>query len=63
METFPESKFVMQNTGKFTIYPAIADLPELFVSYFVKVLKVGYEIPRLEYYMSRGLCEVQIYQP
>lgn len=34
--------------------PYIEELPELFVSYFKEILRVGYQIPRLEYYMSNG---------
>lgn len=36
------------------IKPYIEELPELFVSYFKEILRVGYNIPRLEFYMSQG---------
>lgn len=43
------------------IDPYMEDLPELFRSYFVSILKVGYRIPRLEYYMTRGKYLLPIY--
>lgn len=49
-----ESAFVLRECGKLLIEPYIEELPELFVSYFKGILRVGYEIPRLEYYMSQG---------
>lgn len=48
------SAFVLNGSGKLLVEPYIEELPELFVSYFKKILRVGYEIPRLEYYMSQG---------
>lgn len=50
-----ESAFVLEEGGKIFIEPYIEDLPELYVSYFKEILKVGYKIPRLEYYMSQGI--------
>lgn len=50
-----ESAFVLNEGGKIFIEPYIEDLPELFVCYFKEILRVGYEIPRLEYYMSQGM--------
>lgn len=52
-----ESAFILEEGGKVFIEPYIEDLPELFVSYFKEILKVGDKIPRLEYYMSQGLCD------
>lgn len=49
-----ESATVLSEGGKLLVEPYIEDLPELFVSYFKQILQVGYEIPRLEYYMSQG---------
>lgn len=49
-----ESSFVLQESGKLLVKPYIEELPELFVSYFKEILRVGYQIPRLEYYMSNG---------
>lgn len=49
-----ESAFVLNESGKLLVEPYIEELPELFVSYFKQILQVGYEIPRLEYYMSHG---------
>lgn len=50
----PESAFVLKESGKMFLEPYMEQLPSLFVSYFKNILKVGYEIPRLEYYMSHG---------
>lgn len=50
----PESDFVLKESGKMFLEPYMEQLPNLFVSYFKNILKVGYEIPRLEYYMSHG---------
>ena len=49
-----ESAFVLKENGKLLVKPYIEELPELFVSYFKEILRVGYNIPRLEYYMSHG---------
>lgn len=51
------SAFVMKNNGKMFVDPFLENLPNLFVSYFVKILKVGYKIPRLEYYMTNGIYQ------
>lgn len=48
------ASFVLNNSGKMIIEPYMEELPELFKSYFVKILKVGYKIPRLEYYMTQN---------
>ena len=45
--------FIMNNSGKMIISPYMEEFPDLFKSYFVKILKVGYKIPRLEYYMTQ----------
>lgn len=49
-----QSAFVLDESGKLLVEPHMEELPELFVSYFKEILRVGYEIPRLEYYMSQG---------
>lgn len=49
----PESAFVLSESGKLLVKPYVEQLPDLFVSYFKEILKVGYKIPRLEYYMSQ----------
>lgn len=52
----------MKNEGKFFGFPYISELPELFTQIFKKILRVGYQIPRLEYFMSRGIIfGVEIY--
>jgi dynein heavy chain len=48
------ASFIMSNSGKMIIEPYMEELPDLFKSYFVKILKVGYKIPRLEYYMTQS---------
>lgn len=47
------ASFILNNSGKMIIEPYMEELPDLFKSYFVKILKVGYKIPRLEYYMTQ----------
>lgn len=47
------ASFILNNSGKMIIEPIMEELPDLFKSYFVKILKVGYKIPRLEYYMTQ----------
>lgn len=49
-----ESSFVLNESGKLLVEPYIEELPELFVSYFKSILRVGYELPRLEYFMTQG---------
>jgi dynein heavy chain len=48
------ASFIHNNSGKMIIEPYMEELPDLFKSYFVKILKVGYKIPRLEYYMTQN---------
>jgi dynein heavy chain len=48
------ASFILNNSGKMIISPYMEELPDLFQSYFVKILKVGYKIPRLEYYMTQN---------
>lgn len=50
---------MLQESGKLLVKPYIEELPELFVSYFKEILRVGYNIPRLEYYMSHGKHSLQ----
>jgi dynein heavy chain, axonemal len=47
------ASFILNNSGKMIIEPYMEELPDLFKSYFVKILKVGYKIPRIEYYMTQ----------
>lgn len=47
------TSFIMKSSGKIIIYPYMEELPDLFKSYLVKILKVGYKIPRLEYYLTQ----------
>lgn len=47
------ASFIVRNSGLMIIEPYMEELPELFQSYFVKILKVGYKIPRLEFYMTQ----------
>ncbi|XP_058823709.1 dynein axonemal heavy chain 3 [Topomyia yanbarensis] len=47
------TSFLMKSSGKIAIYPYMEELPDLFKNYFVKILKVGYKIPRLEYYLTQ----------
>lgn len=49
------ASFILNNSGKMIISPYMEELPDLFQSYFVKILKVGYKIPRLEYYMTQNV--------
>lgn len=49
---------MLKESGKLLVKPYIEELPELFVSYFKEILRVGYDIPRLEYYMSHGMLLV-----
>jgi hypothetical protein len=51
---FSES-FVITNSGKMIIDPYMQELPELFKSFFVQILHVGYLVPRLEYYLTKGI--------
>lgn len=53
------SSFVLKYGGKMFAEPYLETLPDLFVSYFVKILKVGYNIPRLEYYMTKSKTNSQ----
>lgn len=55
------SAFVLRESGKLLVKPYIEELPQLFVSYFKEILRVGYELPRLEYYMSQG--NIQLSSP
>lgn len=48
--------FVLQHSGKMFVEPYLETLPDLFVSYFVKIIKVGNQVPRMEYYMTRSKC-------
>lgn len=48
------AEFVLQHSGKMTVEPYLETLPDLFVSYFVKLIKVGNNVPRMEYYMTKS---------
>lgn len=49
------SQFTLKNSGKMLAEPMLETLPDLFVSYFVKLIKVGNNVPRMEYYMTAGM--------
>lgn len=49
-----EAKFILDNSGKMYIDPYMNDLEEQFMDYFKQILRVGYKIPRIEYFMSHG---------
>lgn len=51
--------FLLKNSGKMYIDPYMEDLEELFVKYFKKILRVGYKIPRMEYYMTKGMYWIE----
>lgn len=51
------SSFILKNCGKILAEPMLEKLPNLFVSYFVRLIKVGNHVPRMEYYMSGGKCD------
>lgn len=46
--------FVLRNSGKMFVEPYLETLPDLFVGFFVKLIKVGNNVPRMEYYMTKG---------
>lgn len=46
--------FIMKSSGRMIIEPYMEDLPDLFKSYFVNILRVGYKIPRLEHYLTKS---------
>lgn len=50
----PSASFVLKNSGKILAEPMLESLPNLFVSYFVKLIKVGINVPRMEYFMTAG---------
>lgn len=56
IEPEPIIEFLQFNWGKLHIFPYIDDLPELFIDLFKMILRVGYNIPRLEFIMSKGIC-------
>ncbi|XP_037881601.1 dynein heavy chain 3, axonemal [Glossina fuscipes] len=49
----PIIEFLQFNWGKLHIFPYVDDLPELFIDLFKMILRVGYNIPRLEFIMSK----------
>jgi len=44
----------MEHSYKLYIYPYMMELPGIIRDLFKHILRVGYEIPRLEYIMSGG---------
>lgn len=48
----PSVAFIIEHNGMLLVDPYIEELPEIFVNYFKKILQVGHEIPRMEYFMS-----------
>lgn len=57
----PTSSFALKNSGKILAEPMLETLPDLFVSYFVKIIKVGNNVPRMEYYMTAGRENLHIF--
>lgn len=51
----PSAEFVLKHSGKMMVEPYLETLPDLFVSYFVKLIKVGNNVPRMEYYMTKSM--------
>lgn len=54
----PKVSFIIKNNGKLLMTPYIEQLPEIFVDYFKCILRVGHEIPRMEYFMSGRADEI-----
>lgn len=52
------SSFALEYGGKMFAEPYLETLPDLFVSYVVKILKVGFKIPRIEYYMTKSMYKI-----
>lgn len=48
----PRVCFTIEHNGKLLVEPYIEELPEIFVNYFKSILRVGHDIPRMEYFMS-----------
>lgn len=44
----------MEHTNKLYVYPYMSELPAIIRDMFKNILRVGYEIPRLEFVMSNG---------
>lgn len=44
----------MEHTNKLYVYPYISELPAIIRDMFKYILRVGYDIPRLEFVMSNG---------
>ncbi|GAB0093009.1 Dynein heavy chain [Sergentomyia squamirostris] len=56
--TLNKVSFIIRHSGKIFVDPYMEELPDIFVNYFVKILKVGYNIPRMEYFMSQTSSEM-----
>uniref|UniRef100_A0A1B0EXW2 AAA+ ATPase domain-containing protein n=1 Tax=Lutzomyia longipalpis TaxID=7200 RepID=A0A1B0EXW2_LUTLO len=56
--TLTTVSFIIRHSGKIFVDPYMEELPDIFVNYFVKILKVGYNIPRMEYFMSQTSSEM-----
>lgn len=48
----PRVGFTIEHNGRLLVEPYIEQLPDIFVNYFKSILRVGEEIPRMEYFMS-----------
>lgn len=53
VESGKYAEFIINCSGRFYSEPVICDLPDLVVQCFHKILWVGENIPRLEYFVSR----------
>lgn len=54
----PRVEYTIEHHGKLRVEPYIELLPEIFVNYFKNILRVGSEIPRMEFFMSRDPNEI-----
>lgn len=48
----PRVCFTIEHSCKLLVEPYIEELSDIFVNYFKSILRVGHEIPRMEYFMS-----------
>lgn len=53
----PRVCFIIEYNGKLLVEPYIGQLPDIFVNYFKSILRVGHDIPRMEYFMSGKASE------
>ncbi|XP_055840841.1 dynein axonemal heavy chain 3 isoform X1 [Episyrphus balteatus] len=53
-DTYFPADFILKYEGRMFVYPYMRELPDLFIGFIRSILRVGYEIPCLEYLMSQG---------